>query len=602
MWYRQNFGQSQWYDVTGLPVAPDSPYALLRTKQAPNMVGFEVIAKFAGQADASTLIPQQAVFFHETENYASGIEFGFVLSPSTDGNAIERKLIVYWGKFQNCGATTLDTTCLSARFPAGSPIAYDGSDNVLGDLNGVFSLSAIFTPSNPSTDTSYRYRIYAISNSTLRLRVYPYAVGNPCVPDTSGCQPVLERDILTSLALNRIFNNGFGLPGFVTAANLASTNAPNSLYSPTLTIYGISRVVLGTTSSAAPTLESFGPRVITASAPGNVMLPVMQLIARDRDGYQNLNILNLLINKAVDGLNACYTAHSVPAKVAYLVPDAGPDAGLIGPASFSGFDYGQGSGCQSLPTQSGETAGCSTATGSSSATNSRCILHIRSTSAAYAASSGDGRLTPVSTYNHNGDLFLSSMQITAKIAASANDSGFKGNQIIWAAARDINLNNSGWSPMGVLRVPPLGYPRVAALSPAESSSSSLSFTTTFSDTTSASNISGVQILINNSLTAGNACYITYVVSSNLLYLVANDGANLILPGRNPGSSFTSVSNNQCAVTSASASSAGQSISLSLTIQGSSSFIGNRVVWAAAPTTTGAVTNSGWEPMGFWLVL
>src|SRR6185295_19392628 len=43
----------------------------------------------------------------------------------------------------------------------------------------------------------------------------------------------------------------------------------------------------------------------------------------DTKGYQDLGVLNILINDFLDGRNACYLAYSRPAGVLYLVNDAG---------------------------------------------------------------------------------------------------------------------------------------------------------------------------------------------------------------------------------------------------------------------------------------
>src|SRR6185369_364477 len=43
----------------------------------------------------------------------------------------------------------------------------------------------------------------------------------------------------------------------------------------------------------------------------------------DTKGFQDLGVLNILINNFLDGRNACYLAYSRPGAVLYLVSDAG---------------------------------------------------------------------------------------------------------------------------------------------------------------------------------------------------------------------------------------------------------------------------------------
>src|SRR4030088_2878227 len=43
----------------------------------------------------------------------------------------------------------------------------------------------------------------------------------------------------------------------------------------------------------------------------------------DSAGYQDLGVVNVLINNFLDGRQACYLAYSQPSNVLYLVNDAG---------------------------------------------------------------------------------------------------------------------------------------------------------------------------------------------------------------------------------------------------------------------------------------
>ncbi|SPF33863.1 hypothetical protein SBA4_1360003 [Candidatus Sulfopaludibacter sp. SbA4] len=106
----------------------------------------------------------------------------------------------------------------------------------------------------------------------------------------------------------------------------------------------------------------------------------------------------------------------------------------------------------------------------------------------------------------------------------------------------------------------------------------------------------VNVLINNALNGNQACYLAYVRSSNVLYLVNDAGtalsAGLALNGRG------SVSNSQCTVTGAgsSASGSGNSLTLTLNLIFPAGFAGNQVMYLAA-RSNGDVLNSGWQAVG-----
>jgi len=119
----------------------------------------------------------------------------------------------------------------------------------------------------------------------------------------------------------------------------------------------------------------------------------------DPKGYQDLGVVNILINNFLDGRQACYLAYSQPLNVLYLENDAG--AGL-------------------LP---GVTPG-----GDADLSNSQCYVDIGVSSA-----SGSGNT------------------LTLTLAISFGP--FSGNKVIYMAARDsTGANNSGWQAMGTWQV------------------------------------------------------------------------------------------------------------------------------------------------------
>ena len=120
----------------------------------------------------------------------------------------------------------------------------------------------------------------------------------------------------------------------------------------------------------------------------------------DASGWQNLGVLNILINDYLDGRHACYLAYSRPLGVLYLVNDPG---NALLPELYLG------------------SAG--------SVSNSQCTVYGTGSSA-----SGSGN----------------TLTLTLNVRFS---SSFAGERIIYMAARDVAERNSGWQAMGRWTVP-----------------------------------------------------------------------------------------------------------------------------------------------------
>lgn len=146
---------------------------------------------------------------------------------------------------------------------------------------------------------------------------------------------------------------------------------------------------------ALPSTPTVNPVSPTGSAGAG---QVFTFTFSDSAGYQDLGVLNVLINSALDGRQACYLAYSQPANVLYLVTDDG--VGLVG-----------------LPLN-----------GAGSVANSQCTI------------SGLGS----SAVGHGANLALT-LSISFK-------SAFAGDRIIYAAGRDVVGNNSGADPRGLPRI------------------------------------------------------------------------------------------------------------------------------------------------------
>jgi len=123
----------------------------------------------------------------------------------------------------------------------------------------------------------------------------------------------------------------------------------------------------------------------------------------DTKGFQDLGVVNILMNNYIDGRHACYLAYSQPGNTLYLVDDAGDGGGPF--------------------------AGSAVLNAAGSIQNSQCTV---SWGATPVAAGGNG------------------LTLALNIGFSA---AFGGNRIFYLAARDVNnLNNTDWQAMGARAV------------------------------------------------------------------------------------------------------------------------------------------------------
>lgn len=328
------------------------------------------------------------------------------------------------------------------------------------------------------------------------------------------------------------------------AIDLIGTSTAPSIYSPAVqtTPGNISIVVPG--SNSPPSVVSLSP---VASSGAN---QVLTLQFSDPDGFADLNVLNLLINTALDGRHGCYLAYARPSNTMYLVDDAGD----------------------------GLYAGTVALNGVGSVANSQCTVFSTGSSAV-----GSGNILTI-TLNMNFS------------------TAFGGNKVVYMAARDLAGNNPGWQTMGVLGVPPLPstFPNPVSVSPSSGSTSSPVLTFTYQDSSSALNLQTAWALINTALDGRTSCYVAYYRPGNLLFLFPDNGdgaqaTSMILTGTN------SVSNSQCTVFAqgSSATVSGALLTLNLTITFKPAFTGPKAVWMAVQTL--AAQTSPWQALGAWRV-
>jgi len=302
------------------------------------------------------------------------------------------------------------------------------------------------------------------------------------------------------------------------------------------------------TAQISPTLAS--------PAAGNGPSQTFAFTFTDLGGYQNLSVVDVLINSALDGRQACYVAFvptSATSGSVFLVDDGG-DAG--GP--YQGLV---------LP-------------GGGTVSNSQCTI-----SGAGSSVSGSGN----------------NLALTLEITFTA---GFWGNKVFYLSSQGTLGNSSGWQALGTWGVPgtlPSG-PGGGGVTPARSNSVTHAYTFTFTDTNGWQDIEVANILINNAIDGRHACFLAFVPStatSGALDLVDDAGdaggpySGMVIPGSG------SVSNSQCAINGSPSSVMGSGNTLTLTFtitfnDDFAGFAGNKVIYMA---TRGKTASSGWQAAG-----
>jgi hypothetical protein len=273
-------------------------------------------------------------------------------------------------------------------------------------------------------------------------------------------------------------------------------------------------------------------------------------------GYQNLSVLNVLINNFLDGRHACYLAYVVASNTLVLVNDAG-DAG-------------------------GPYAGSVTLGNAAIIQNSQCAVGLTSATG-------------------SGNTFTLTLNITFKPA-------FGGNRIQYLAARDGAGGNTDWQAMGVWRVPPApaGVITADGVGPARGAAAGgtpQTLTLRVTDSKGAGDFGVVNMLVNNFIDGRHACYLAYVASSNTLYLVndAGDAGGPFAGSMVVNGSAGTIQNSQCSVSgTGSSATPGNTLTLTLNITFKAAFAGNRIVWAAGRDRADG-NNTDWQAMGTWTV-
>lgn len=303
--------------------------------------------------------------------------------------------------------------------------------------------------------------------------------------------------------------------------------------------YVIAKFGTTTLPNSTPTVTSVVP------AFGAGTSTTRTFVFTDPDGAANLGVVNVLVNSALDGRNACYLAYDSVGKVLVLLRDNGLEADVL-----------------VLPSNG-------------TLSNSQCSI---AGSSVTAVKSGN-TLTLTLTFNFT----------------------FGATRIFYAAARDTLAANSGWQAVGTQTIGVLAAnPQPLSTTPNSGvATGTVALTTQYRDATSSLNLQPVQLLINDALTGLNACYFGFDHAGNFLYIVGDTGTLQPTPIRLNGAAggAVSIENSQCRVLAAGSTftDSGTTLTTTLQLQFKAGFSGRRLIFAGAQTSQGA--NSGWAVLG-----
>ncbi len=309
-------------------------------------------------------------------------------------------------------------------------------------------------------------------------------------------------------------------------------------------------------------IDSTGPVVTSATVgtpldPDKLQIPLgLQL---DTGGVGAVDVINILVNTALDGRNACYFAFVPSASIVYLVNDDGMTL---------------------LP---GVTFGSST-----TRSNSQCS--VTGTGITYSAQGTSATLGVTIQFNPN----------------------FKGNKVMYSALRTVGGGNTGWHSTGAIRVGKFGIEDPASLdfdgrakNPAGNQNMVVTHSTDntviFDLWNPVHNWVGAEqrianVLINSAIDGRYACYMAVVLGSPSALILVNDAGEAGGPfaGQMAVSSppYTPIGNSQCQINSATQaiSPDGKLLTVTLGVRYEPPFRGYRVFF---PAIRIGMTNSGW---------
>ena len=146
-------------------------------------------------------------------------------------------------------------------------------------------------------------------------------------------------------------------------------------------------------------------------------------------------------------------------------------------------------------------------------------------------------------------------------------------------------------------MPPNQPPTSDSVSPSSGSGASQTFSYVFSDSNGYEDMTSIQILVNETLSASGSCYLYYVLTANELYL-RNDASSDWLGPQTVGAAGM-LQNTKCSVDLGTSSVLGSGTSLTLDLAMTFNTSGDKNQWMLAIDTAGQ--HLGWVLNGTWNV-
>ncbi|MEZ5355454.1 MAG: hypothetical protein R2762_22685 [Bryobacteraceae bacterium] len=435
--------------------------------------------------------------------------------------------------FGSAAALSGNTALVGARWENSAATGINGNQNSTSALAS--GAAYAFTFDDASGGCTYSLSAAAANASSAG------GSDSVTVSTAPGCAWTAVAGVPWITILSGSSGSGSGVVTFSVAANAGPQRSGN---------IAISGKIFAVTQDGAPGTSPIPSVGAPSPASGTGFSATFVFTFQDGNGSSDLNVLNVLINNAIDGRNACYLAFVRSQGTLLLVNDAGEAGG-----PFAGVAGLPGVGVMG---------------------NNQCLIDLGASSVA-----------------ESGNTLTLTLQVTFQ-------SAFAGNKVIYLAARDNALNNSGWVAKGVWTVPGgvSNGTSITGMTPARSTSNTLTLTTVFADTGGFADLNVLNILINEAIDGRAACYLAFVRSGGSL-LVVDDAGNAGGPFAGsvniPGTGV--AANGQCSINAAAStvSTSGNTLTLTLTFTFTPAFRGDRIIYVAARDISG--NNTGWRAMG-----
>ena len=285
-----------------------------------------------------------------------------------------------------------------------------------------------------------------------------------------------------------------------------------------------------------PTSDSVSP------SSGSGTSQTFTYLFSDLDGYEDMTSIQILVNETLSASGSCYLYYVLAANELYLRNDASSD--WLGPQTVGAAGMLQ---------------------------NTKCSVDLGTSS-----------------------VLGSGTSLALDLAMTFNTSGDK-NQ--WMLAIDTAGQHLGWVLNGTWNVPPNQPPTSDSVSPSSGSGASQTFSYVFSDSNGYEDMTSIQILVNETLSASGSCYLYYVLTANELYL-RNDASSDWLGPQTVGAAGM-LQNTKCSVDLGTSSVLGSGTSLALDLAMTFNTSGDKNQWMLAIDTAGQ--HLGWVLNGTWNV-